>query len=390
MLVEAALKIRGDYCSKCSVCSSACPFEAILADEKTGELVIDIEECRLCGLCFSACPASAIDVAYYNRDLLIGYVKKCMQDSGLDKLVLRCQSTLLEGEVRDKLEKHGINKFISLRVPCVGRIPPEFVLRMLVLGIRKIAIVLCKGENCRFEKGSNIGLLRFSLMKSLLKQLGVEEDALIIIRSLVRAHVDSNRCIGCGNCVYTCAYDAIQLGSPGVAQINEQVCWGCGACVAVCPALAISLDEFNHNSTPQTISHFAKLVREAKQKNGKPTLLVFYCQWANFPALSSSHNYLEGNTAFLEMPCSSALDPVYVLQAFYEGFDGVLVVACKKGECRFEEGNELAERRVATLKKLLAQLNLDDRLEICFTSPKYLGELENHIRIFTNKLESSM
>ena len=90
------------------------------------------------------------------------------------------------------------------------------------------------------------------------------------------------------------------------------------------------------------------------------------------------------------MPCSSALDPVYVLQAFYEGFDGVLVVACKKGECRFEEGNELAERRVATLKKLLAQLNLYDRLEICFTSPKYLRELENHIRIFTNKLESSM
>ncbi len=387
MLTQAGVKIRGEYCSKCSVCSSVCPFEAIFADEKTGELVIDLEKCRICGLCFSSCPSSAVDIAYYDADSLVSYVKERIKETGLDKLVLQCQSAPLEDDVKDELKGHGISEYITLRVPCVGRVPPDIALRMLTLGIRKMAIVQCKGEKCRFERGSNIGLLRFSLMRDLLRQLGLEGDTLIVIRSLVRAHVDANRCIECGNCIYTCPYNAIHFGSLGAAQVDENACWGCGACVAVCPALAISLDEFNHKYLPQTITRYASMVREIKQKNGKPAVLVLHCQWANFPLLGSPSSYSYGNVVLLELPCSSAFDPMYVIQALYEGFDGVLIVACKKGECRFEEGNELAEQRMSALKKLLTQLNLENRLEICFTSPKYLGEFNDNVKLFVNKLK---
>ncbi|MEM2816677.1 MAG: hydrogenase iron-sulfur subunit [Candidatus Bathyarchaeia archaeon] len=387
MLAQAGVKIRGEYCSKCSVCSSVCPFEAIFADEKTGELVIDLEKCRICGLCFSSCPSSAIDIAYYDRDSLINYVKEHIRETGLDKLVLRCQSASLSDEVKDRLKRHGISEYITLRVPCVGRVPPELALRILALGIKKIAVIPCKGENCRFERGSNIGLLRFSLTQTLLGQLGLEEDTLIVIRSLVKAHVDANRCIECGNCVYTCPYDAIHFGSPGAAQVDENACWGCGACITVCPAMAISLDEFNHKFLPQAITRYARIVREMKHKNGKPAVLVLHCQWAKFQLTSGSSSYPDGNVALLELPCSSAFDPMYVIQALYEGFDGVMIAACKKGECRFEDGNELAEQRMSTLKRLLAQLNLENKVELCFTSPKYLGEFDDNVKLFVNKLK---
>ncbi|MEW6070353.1 MAG: FAD-dependent oxidoreductase, partial [Candidatus Thermoplasmatota archaeon] len=50
--------------------------------------------------------------------------------------------------------------------------------------------------------------------------------------------VDKNKCSGCGICISTCVYDAIELAE-GVAKVNEILCKGCGACVAACRNAAI-------------------------------------------------------------------------------------------------------------------------------------------------------
>ena len=50
--------------------------------------------------------------------------------------------------------------------------------------------------------------------------------------------VEAGRCIGCGNCVRSCPYQAIQLHEK-VAAIDSQACFGCGLCVSRCPVQAI-------------------------------------------------------------------------------------------------------------------------------------------------------
>ena len=50
--------------------------------------------------------------------------------------------------------------------------------------------------------------------------------------------VEAGRCIGCGNCVRSCPYQAIQLREK-VAAIDSQACFGCGLCVSRCPVQAI-------------------------------------------------------------------------------------------------------------------------------------------------------
>ncbi|MBW2675501.1 MAG: 4Fe-4S binding protein [Deltaproteobacteria bacterium] len=53
------------------------------------------------------------------------------------------------------------------------------------------------------------------------------------------AHVDAQKCNGCGACVEYCPVDAIILND--VAVIDEHTCTGCGICIDECPLDAITM-----------------------------------------------------------------------------------------------------------------------------------------------------
>ncbi|MEM2500612.1 MAG: hydrogenase iron-sulfur subunit [Candidatus Bathyarchaeia archaeon] len=382
MLAENSVRIRNEYCSKCLICSSICPFEAISIDKETGEILLNIEKCQVCGICFSACPSSSIDIAYYKTDILSEYIRRARKDN----LILVCRGAVIRPELRERLEKQGVlNNFIQWYVPCIGRIPLELLLRALEGGVKRIVIVPCEDNKCRFKFGSNVGLSRLLLLQELLSQIGLNHGVLSFARSSIRAYINRNRCIGCGNCAYICPSNAARLVSPGVAEIDGAACSGCGACTAVCPSLAINLESFENKVILEEISRHRQLISDLRAK-GLPAVAVFYCHWASFPALDEYGAYAKENVVFFEVPCSSIINPLYILRAFYEGFDGVLVMACRKSECKFERGNELAERQVNAIKNLLRQVGLEGRLEICFVSPKYLGEAEHQIKLFMDKV----
>ena len=60
-------------------------------------------------------------------------------------------------------------------------------------------------------------------------------------------------CIGYGDCVAACKFNALKIGSNGYPVVNEEKCVGCGACRNVCPkniievkTLSEKLMHFNH------------------------------------------------------------------------------------------------------------------------------------------------
>jgi heterodisulfide reductase subunit A len=57
------------------------------------------------------------------------------------------------------------------------------------------------------------------------------------------AQVVKMRCAGCGQCVQSCPYGAIEL-SQGAAVVNTFLCKGCGTCAAACPNKAMTLIHF--------------------------------------------------------------------------------------------------------------------------------------------------
>lgn len=50
-------------------------------------------------------------------------------------------------------------------------------------------------------------------------------------------------CVGCGQCVEACKFDAIHIGPAGVAVVDEEKCIACGACTRVCPREVIHIHE---------------------------------------------------------------------------------------------------------------------------------------------------
>jgi coenzyme F420-reducing hydrogenase delta subunit len=274
-----------------------------------------------------------------------------------------------------------------MSLPCVGRVPPELLLKALSLGINKIVVSLCEDKHCRFKHGSMIGTRRLLLVQTLLSQLGFKPDTLTITKRSVKAHIDDQRCIGCGNCSYTCPFDAIKMEASGLAQIDLQACSGCGACATVCPVFAVELEGFEYETVSESIHRYSSLISRMKRRGVKPAILILSCGWSDFDR-DSNQNCPVKNAAYLRLPCAGAVDTLHVLEAFHSGFDGIFIAACKKGECKLEKGNESAENRISSLKKLLAEVNLQDRLEMCFVSPRDVGDLDGRIKLFSEKIDS--
>jgi coenzyme F420-reducing hydrogenase delta subunit len=60
---------------------------------------------------------------------------------------------------------------------------------------------------------------------------------------------------------------------------------------------------------------------------------------------------------------------LFVLKAFVDGADGVLVSGCHFGDCHYLEGNFKAAKRMFIIKSLLKNLGLEDkRFRMTFVS----------------------
>ena len=67
LLKEEALKearrcLSLRECESCEICELLCPDLCITRDEKTGEVLIDLDYCKGCGICASICPKGAIQM----------------------------------------------------------------------------------------------------------------------------------------------------------------------------------------------------------------------------------------------------------------------------------------------------------------------------------------
>jgi len=85
--------------------------------------------------------------------------------------------------------------------------------------------------------------------------------------------------------------------------------------------------------------------------------------------------------SIVQVPCSSRVDPAFVLKALLEGADGVFVAGCHIGDCHFIRGNYFTRRRMAALKELLGAFSIKGRVRLFWVSA-------SEARRFVEKVEA--
>ena len=385
----AVVEINQDLCSRCYVCKSICPYEAVKADS-TGKVEVNSQDCQVCGICYSACPSAAIKMQYYTYDNLTQYLKQAQAKAkNADTLVLMCRGNSPNtGEVKDILKEQGLNvgNYIALRLPCAGRVPTDFVFDALNSGIKNIVSVQCEDPFCRYKEGTKINTRRLTLAKNVLKQLGYDENAVRVVKFSRKAVYDVLECVGCDKCIFICPYQALEFESFATPRVNEEKCVGCGACQLVCPHHAIQIKGFEFESV---LKRYGESAQKVAGKSSGPAVLAFICQWSEFSALDNPNEAFKGkNVLALEVPCFKSLDPVHVVNALNCGFDGVMAVVCSSKDCKLQEGRDTADRNLGVILDVLKKKKLLDRFELYEESPRCAGDFDTKLDAFYQKISS--
>ena len=107
----------------------------------------------------------------------------------------------------------------------------------------------------------------------------------------------------------------------------------------------------------------------------EPRIVAFFCNWCTYLAADlagTSRMKYAPNVRVIRLMCSGRVDPQFVLDAFAQGADGVLIGGCHPGDCHYQEGNYEALRRYHLLKRVLRQMGIEEerfRLECPLARP---------------------
>jgi coenzyme F420-reducing hydrogenase delta subunit len=96
----------------------------------------------------------------------------------------------------------------------------------------------------------------------------------------------------------------------------------------------------------------------------EPKIVAFLCHWCSYAGADLagiSRLQYPPNVRVVRVPCSGAVNPIYILKALQRGADGVLVSGCHPGDCHYLAGNLVARRKFALLKKLLEQVGIEEQ-----------------------------
>jgi len=110
-----------------------------------------------------------------------------------------------------------------------------------------------------------------------------------------------------------------------------------------------------------------------EKEDFEPKIIGFLCNWCAYAGADLagvSRIQYPPNIRIIRVMCSGRIDPVFILEAFKNGADGVLVAGCHlPSDCHYVNGNFKTLNRVTLLKKILQEFGIEpERLQLEWVS----------------------
>jgi len=96
----------------------------------------------------------------------------------------------------------------------------------------------------------------------------------------------------------------------------------------------------------------------------EPKIIAFVCNWCTYTGADltgTSRIKYDSNVRIIRFPCTGRIDFVYLLKAFSQGADGIIVSGCHPGDCHYTSGNYHARRRWIVFKEFMEFIGIDTR-----------------------------
>lgn len=95
----------------------------------------------------------------------------------------------------------------------------------------------------------------------------------------------------------------------------------------------------------------------------EPKIVGFLCNWCSYAGADLagvSRIQYPPNIRIIRVMCSGRIEPAFVLEAFKDGADGVLIAGCHlPSDCHYLSGNFKALRRITLLRKVLQDFGIE-------------------------------
>ena len=168
-------------------------------------------------------------------------------------------------------------------------------------------------------------------------------------------------CTQCKRCTVECPFGAIDEDEKRFPKFNEERCRRCGTCMGACPVRVISFE----NYSVDTVGSQVKAVEIPEEDEEKPRILVLACENDAYPALDMAGLARMNYSAWVRVipvRCLGSVNTIWITDALNSGYDGVMMMGCKKGDdyqCHFVKGSELAHYRMSKIGDTLKQMGLE-------------------------------
>ncbi|WP_419787049.1 hydrogenase iron-sulfur subunit [Pseudodesulfovibrio sp.] len=121
-------------------------------------------------------------------------------------------------------------------------------------------------------------------------------------------------------------------------------------------------------------------------------IIGFLCNWCSYAGADTAgvgRFAQPTDLRIVRLPCTGRINPLFIVRAFLNGADGVLVSGCHPRDCHYSEGNFYARRRLEVLKALLPAMGVDPgRFEYTWVSASEGQRWRSVVTSFTEQVHA--
>lgn len=106
-------------------------------------------------------------------------------------------------------------------------------------------------------------------------------------------------------------------------------------------------------------------------ENWNPKIIAIICNWCSYAGADlagGARIQYPPDIRAIRVMCTGRVD-LFIMKAFHDGADGMLISGCHFGDCHYLEGNYKCAKRMFLVKNVLKNIGLNDRrLRMTFVS----------------------